>query len=121
LRKEDHYILVMIDESGVATESPAVNAKRKGAVLGVIFACAVFAIAIAVRYLGLSAPRAGVEFGSYTINERFSNFVGYARLAFIVLALGGLAYSHFDRERRLDRIFDRFASEVLKLFGFPEK
>jgi hypothetical protein len=117
LRKEDHYILVMIDQAGVGKES----GNWRGGLLVLILVCAAFAIGGLSRYLGLSSLRSSTQFGSYTINERLSNFVGYACLGFIVLALCGLVYSHFDHERRLDRIFDRFASVVLKLFGFPEK
>lgn len=31
--------------------------------------------------VGVAEPRSGNEFGSYTVDERLSNFFGYARLA----------------------------------------
>ena len=62
---------------------------------------------------------------SYTINERLSNFVGYLWLAFFVLFLCGLAYSHFDRKRRMYKIFDRvldfFLAGLFRAFGVHEK
>ena len=124
LKKEDHYISVMIDDAGVSTGSVSDN--WKGTVLVVIAVCLFMAIGPILRQIGLGVPRtAATQFGSYTINETLSNAVGYLWLSFLVLCLSGLAYSHFDRKRRmykiLDRILDFFLAGVLKVFGVHEK
>jgi hypothetical protein len=124
LKKEDHYISVMIDDAGLPTGS--INDKWKGAMLVVIAVCVLMAIPSILRHVGLvSLPRAGAEFGSYTIDERLNNVVGYLWLSFVVLYSCGLAYAHFDHKRRMyktfDRILDPFLAGVLKVFGVHEK
>jgi hypothetical protein len=94
--------------------------------LVVIAVCVLMAIPSILRHVGLvSAPRAGAEFGSYTIDERLNNVVGYLWLSFVVLYSCGLAYAHFDHKRRMyktfDRILDPFLAGVLKVFGVHEK
>src|SRR5580693_7361790 len=124
MKKEDHYISVMIDDAGVPTGLASDN--WKGTALVVIAVCVLMAIQPILRQVGLgSVPRAGAEFGSYTIDERLNNFVGYAWLCIFGLFLCGLAYSHFDRKRRMYKIFDRildfFLAGVFKVFGVHEK
>jgi hypothetical protein len=112
LKKEDHYISVMIDGAGIPTGS--ISDKWKGAILVVIAFCTLMAIQPILRHVGLEGvPRAGARFESYTIDERLNNFVGYLWLSFLVLFLCGLAYSHFDRKRRMYKIFDRILDSFL--------
>jgi hypothetical protein len=124
LKKEDHYISVMIDHAGVPTGLASDH--RKGTVLVVIAVCLLIAVEPILRHVGLgSVPRVGAKFGSYTIDERLNNFVGYLWLSFVVLYFCGLAYTHFDHKRRMYKIFDRildpFLAGVLKVFGVHEK
>lgn len=122
LKKEDHYISVMIDNAGVPTGLASDN--WKSTVLVVIAVCVFIAIGAILRHVGLgSVPRAGAQFGSYTIDERLNNFVGYLWLSFVVLfLLCGLAYSHFDRKRRMYKIFDRILDFFLaRVRGVHEK
>jgi hypothetical protein len=124
LKKEDHYISVMIDGAGIPTGS--ISDKWKGATLVVIACCIFLAFNPILQYLGLWMPRTTTaRFTSYTINERLNNFLGYLWLSFFVLCLCGLAYSHFDRKRRMYKIFDRildfFLAGLLKAFGVHEK
>ena len=124
LKKEDHYISVMIDNAGIPTGS--IGDKWKGAILVVIACCVLLAIQPILRHVGLgSVPRAGAKFGSYTIDERLNNFVGYLWLSFLVLYFCGLAYAHFDHKRRMYKIFDRivdpFLAGVFKVFRIHEK
>lgn len=115
LNEEDHYITVMFDMAGVSTGRT--STKWKIAVLALAAGCLVVAIGPILRYLGLGSPRATGEFGSLTVNERLGNFVGYAWACLAVLCLGGLVYSHFDRERRLYKLFNRALGGVFRLFG----
>jgi hypothetical protein len=114
LKKEDHYICVMVDLAGVSTGS--VNNKWKTTVLAVIVVCVVLVATSFFRNYGLWPTRPGIGNGSVTIDERFSDFLGYAWLCFAVCCLCGLAYSHFDRKRRVYKAFDRIVSGVFRLF-----
>jgi|ERR1700683_2032388 len=116
LKKEDHYISVMIDNAGVSAGSLTDN--WTGTAVGIIAICVVIAIGVILRHFGLGGvPRAGAQFGSYTIDERLNNFVGYAWLCILGLILCGLAFSHFDRKRRMYKLFDRLLTAVFRLFG----
>lgn len=124
LKKEDHYMSVMIDDAGLPTGS--ISDKWKGAILVVMAVCVLMAIPPILRHFGLvSVPRAGAEFGSYTIDERLNKVVGYLWVSFLVLYSCGLAYAHFDHKRRMYKIFDRIMDPllagVLKVFGVHEK
>ena len=121
LKKEDHYISVMIDNAGLPTGS--ISDKWKGAILVVVAVCVLMAIPSILQHVGLvSVPRAGAEFGNYTIDERLNNFVGYLWLSFVVLCLCGLAHSHFDRKRRMYKIFDSVLDFFLaRVRGVHEK
>jgi hypothetical protein len=116
LKKEDHYISVMAEEAGVSTGSLTDNWKT--AALLALFACAFVAFLLITYRLGLWLPRTGTGrgFGSYRINERLSNFVGYAWFCFAGLYLFALAYSHFDRKRRVYEALDRILVRVFRLF-----
>jgi len=123
LKKEDHYISVMVDAAGVPTGS--VSDKWKGSILFVIFIGIVVAFNPLLQYLGLWIPRTNRDFGSYTVNETVNNIVGYLVVSFLVLYFCGLAYAHFDHKRRLykvcDRIVDPVFDGIFKLFGIHEK
>jgi len=66
--------------------------------------------------VGVAKPPSGKDFGSYTVDERLSNFLGYAWLCITGLVICGLAFSHFDRKRRMYKLFDRLLTAVFGLF-----
>jgi hypothetical protein len=115
LKKEDHYISVMVDHASVSTGPVSDN--WKGAAVGVVAVCLVVAVRPILYLTGLAAPRFGARFGSYTIDERLGNFVGYAWLCISGLVLCGLAFSHFDRKRRMYNLFDRLLVAAFRLFA----
>jgi hypothetical protein len=119
LSNEDHYILVMIGQAGVPTGR--VSDRWTGNRIGVIFVCIVVALMVTARYLGLWIPRAGTEFGSYTVNQRVGTLVGYMWLFFVVLALCFLALSQLDHARGLKAISGLFAKGLRKLSGIRAK
>jgi len=114
LKKEDHYISVMIDHAGVSTGPVSDN--WKGAAVVVIVVWALMAMKPILQLVGLATPRAGAQFGSYTIDERLSNFVGYVWLCIIFLVVCCLVFSHFDRKRRIYKLFDHVLTAVFSLF-----
>ncbi|HWF37778.1 MAG TPA: hypothetical protein VG322_04620 [Candidatus Acidoferrales bacterium] len=123
LKKEDHYISVMLEAAHVPSGSVSDN--WKGGLLAVIFIAALAAFDILIRRLGLWMPRTYDLPQSYTINETLSNVVGYFVGACLILYCGGLIYAHFDSKRRLYKLADRalepiFAG-IFRLFGFREK
>ena len=118
LKKEDHYISVMVDQAGVSAESISDNWKMIA--LLAVFVCILVTFQPIMRALGLWVPAAGRGFGSYRTNERLSNFVGYAWLAFVALYLCGLAYSHFDSKRRLYNFLDQIVARAFRMLG-PRK
>jgi hypothetical protein len=105
---------VMVDHAGVSTGPVSDN--WKVTVVVVIVICAVIAARPILRLTGLAAPRAGAQFGSYTIDERLSNVVGYVWLCVTVLIVCGLVFSHFDRKRRLYNLFDRLLVATFNFF-----
>jgi hypothetical protein len=115
LKKEDHYISVIVDDAGVSTGPVSDN--WKGAAI-LIIAVGVFAAMkpILLR-VGVAVPRSGRVFDSYTVDERLSNFLGYAWLCITGLIVCGLAFSHFDQKRRMYKLFDRLLTAVFRLFG----
>jgi hypothetical protein len=118
LKKEDHYLSVMVDHAGVSTGS--VSDSWKGAAVGVVVACAIIVFPLILRRIGLGVPRLSGQFGSYTIDERLSKIVGYVWLCSMVLLVCGVAFSHFDRKRRMYKLFDRLLEATFRLFG-PRK
>ena len=123
LKKEDHYILVMVEAAGIRTGSVSDETK-----IGLLFAIGIaFVVALGVlsSYLGLAAPRPNLYFGSYTINEKLSNTAGYLYLSFAALYLCGMAWAHFDPKRGFYRIVDSMLDPIVKgvfrLFGIDEK
>jgi hypothetical protein len=118
LNKEDHYISVMVDHAGVSTGP--VSDSWNGAAIGVMVVFVFVAMKPILYLIGLATPRAGAQFGSYTVDESLSNFVGYAWLCISSLVVCGLAFSHFARKRKMYRMFDRLLTAALRLFG-PRK
>lgn len=114
LKKEDHYISVMVDLAGVSTGP--VKDKWKATVLAVIVVCVLLVATSFLRNYGLWPMRPNIGNGSVTINERLSNFLGYVWLCIAVCCLCGLAYSHFDRQRRVYKLLDRIVAGVFRLF-----
>lgn len=114
LKKEDHYILVMAGQAGLVRGS--IGDKWKTLLLVVIFICAIVAFEPVMRALGLWLPGRGREFGSFTINERLSNFLGYAWLCLVALFVCGLTYAHFDRKRRLYGFLGQLVARVVHFF-----
>jgi hypothetical protein len=116
LRKEDHYLSVMVDEAGVLTR-PAAD-KWKGTLLAVIVFCVFAGFWVLGSHFGLwggyNRYSRSLQYGSFTIDERVNNLFGYAWLCSVVLLFTFLGYSHFDRKRRMYKLFDRV---VEKLFG----
>jgi hypothetical protein len=115
LKQEDHYLSVMVDQAGVCTGPVSDN--WKGAALGVILACVLLAVRPILQLAGLTVPRSGAQFGSYTIDERLGHVVGYAWLCMFVLVACGLLISHYGRKRRMYRLFDRLLLAAFRLFG----
>ena len=118
LKKEDHYLSVIVDHAGVSTGPVSDNWKTTA--LAVILVCVLLAVRPVMRLAGLEPPRFGVRFDSYTIDERLSNVVGYVVLCILVLVACGLVFSHFDRKRRTYKLFDRLLEATFRLFG-PHK
>src|SRR5271155_2232296 len=118
LKKEDHYLSVMIDYAGVSTGPVSDN--WKGAAAVVIVVCVFLAMKPILERGGVLAPRPDARFDSYMVDERLSNFVGYAWLCITGLVICGLAFSHFDRKRRMYNLFDRLLVAAFRFFG-PHK
>src|ERR1700692_4243718 len=108
----------MVDHAGVSTGPFSDN--WKATALAVILVCVLLAVRPILRLSGLEPPRSGAQFGSYTIDERLSNVVGYVWLFIMVLVVCGLVLSHFDRKRRVYKLFDRLLEATFRLFG-PRK
>jgi len=118
LKKEDHYLSVMLDQAGVCTGP--LSDHWKSTALVVIVVCVLLAIRPTLRLAGLEPPLSGARFGSYTIDARLSNVVGYVVLCILVLVVCGLVFSHFDRKRGMYKLFDRLFEATVRLFG-PRK
>jgi hypothetical protein len=119
LKKEDHYLSVMLDHAGVS--AGPVGGKRKVVVAAVILICAVVAMRIIPPRVGLGVPDLNRKFGSYTIDERLNNLVGYVVLCTMILVVCGLVVSHFDRKRRVYKLFDRLIEAAFMLVGLRTK
>ena len=89
LRKEDHYLSVMVDEAGVLTR-PAAD-KWKGTLLAVIVFCVFAGFWVLGSHFGLwggyNRYSRSLQYGSFTIDERVNNLFGYAWLCSVVLLL----------------------------------
>ena len=99
--------------------------KWKSAILLFILVLAAVAFGLLWQYLGLFVPRMNWGVGSCTVNETLSSIVGYFFAAFLVLYFCVLVYAHFDRKRRMYKMFDRILEPVfngvLRLLGVREK
>ncbi len=115
LKKEDHYLSVMVDRAGVSTRSASDN--WKGVALLVIGVCVLLASRPVLQRIGLWTPRLSGRYGSYTIDEGLNNFVGYVWLCTSVLVVCGLIFSHFDRKRRMYNLFEHLMATAFRLFG----
>ena len=112
LKKEDHYISIMIDDAGLPTG--VINDVWKGGILvGIIF-CFLLALNPFMNYVGLCEPgRYGSLYdGSCTENLRLSGALGYLFVSFVALYLCALVYAHIDHKRRLYRMCDRILDPV---------
>jgi hypothetical protein len=123
LKKEDHYITVMIDMADVPVKAGVSAGRRSGnnswkvIVSGVVLVGVLVAGESFLGNRGLWPLRGGARYGREVVNEKLSNFIGYAWVCLAGLCLCGLVYSHFDRERRLYKFFNRLNGAVLRLFG----
>jgi hypothetical protein len=123
LNEEDHYITVMVDMAdvpdmaGVSTGRARAGYSWKVILFGVILVGVLVAGESFLGNYGLWPLRGGARYGRQVVNEKLSNFVGYAWVCLAGLCLGGLVYSHFDRERRLYKLFNRALGGVFRLFG----
>jgi hypothetical protein len=115
LRKEDHYILVMVDRAGVSAGSA--SGRRNVAVLiAIIFGVAIAIAALAVHF-GLTAPRTGTRYGHYVIDPRLNQIAGYIYISFAALCLCVLALMQFDRKQRIYKILNSLVAATRKIFG----
>ena len=123
LKKEDHYISVMIDEAGVP--SGAVSDGWKTNLLLATVICLLIAGYALMHHLGVGTiPKyAWSNYGSYTVNVPLNKFIGYVWLTLFVAYICGVTWAHFDPERRfykfVDRIFDPF--DVSPMRGLKTK
>jgi hypothetical protein len=114
LKKEDHYILVMVRQAGVSTGS--ISDKWKTTALVIILLVIVISFNSILRYFGLWMPRYGRDYGSYRINERLGTFVGYAWLCLVAVYVCGVAFLHFDPKRRVYKIVDTAIVRAFRIF-----
>jgi len=118
LKSEDHYLSVMVDHAGVSTGPVSDNWKTTAS--AVILVCVLLAVRPILRLAGLEPPQLNKQFGSYTTDERLSNVVGCVVLCTMVFVVCSLVFSHFDRKRRMYKLFDRLLEATFRLFG-PRK
>jgi hypothetical protein len=123
LNREDHYITVTLemadvpDMAGVSTGRARAGYSWKVIVLGLILVGVLVAGESFLGNYGLWPLRGGARHGREVVNEKLSNFIGYAWVCLAGLCICGLVYAHFDRERRMYKFFNRVNSAVLRLFG----
>jgi hypothetical protein len=112
LKKEDHYISVMVDGAGLPTGLIS-DIWKGGILVGTMF-CLLLALNPFMSYVGLcGAGRYGSLYdGSCTENLRLSSVLGYMFVSLVVLYFCGLVYAHFDHKRRLYRLCDRILDPV---------
>jgi hypothetical protein len=116
LKKEDHYISVMVAAAGVSTGSRTNNWKVVAQAV-IIIAVPLLALSFA-NHFGLLTSRSGQRYGNTsTTDERFTSRLGYAVISFLAFGLLVSVYSHFDRKGRINEIFGRIVTRVLRLFG----
>ena len=120
LNKEDHYISVMVGSAGIST-GPVSDPWKGGFVLAAIVVGTLIIAPHIFAHFGMWARRPDLPLtGSYTYDERLNNLVGYVWLSVLALWICGAVYSHFDRKRRVYRMFDWVTTEMLRLFGVRE-
>jgi hypothetical protein len=121
LKTEDHYISVMVDagvdRAGVSTGSISDN--RKTLILIVVVACFLVAFGPTLTRYGIF--RSSPEAAQLTLNNNVDSFLGYAWLGISALLIGGLAWSHFDSDRRVYKALDRIDAGLFRLFGSRRK
>jgi hypothetical protein len=112
LKKEDHYISIMIDDAGLPTG--LISDIWKGGILVGSMLCFLFALGPFLNYVGLCEPgRYGSLYGGgCTENLRLSSALGYLFVSFVALYLCALVYAHFDDKRRLYKLCDRLLDPV---------
>jgi hypothetical protein len=121
LKTEDHYISVMVDagvdRAGVSTGKISDNWKT--ILLLVVWAC--FLVACEPILTRCGVFRSSPEAGQLTLNNKLDSFLGYAWLSISALFIAGLAWSHFDSDRRLYKALDRIEAGLFRLFGIRKK
>jgi magnesium-transporting ATPase (P-type) len=116
LKKEDHYISVMVAAAGVSTGSRTNNWKVVAQAV-IIIGVPLLALSIASHF-GLLMSRSDRRYdNTHTTDERFTSLLGYAVISFLAFGLLVSVYSHFDRKGRTNEIFGRIVTGVLRLFG----
>jgi hypothetical protein len=110
LKKEDHYISVMVDDAAGSTRS--VSDKWKTTVLIVIAGCVLIFLTPTLEQYGFLRTPPGQRIS--IVDEKLNTSVGYVWLVSVILVLVGLAYSHFDPKRRVYKVFDRMMAIIYK-------
>jgi len=113
LRKEDHYILVMIDRANVGPRSRTGAWNHTFIFIGLMCVGIAF---IAISNLGLRGPRPGQTFGSYTENESISKIAGYVWFALVIIWLSLSILTRLDRSHRLSKVGDQCFDKIVNLF-----
>lgn len=120
LKKEDHYISVMVGSAGIST-GPVSDQWKGGLVLAAIVVGTLIVMPQVLAHFGMWARRPDLPLSdNYTYDERLNNLVGYVWLSVIALWICGAVYSHFDRKRRFYKMFDWVTTGMLRLFGVRE-
>lgn len=116
LKKEDHYLSVMIDRAGIS--AGPVTDEWKGGILGLVIVGAIVALGRLLYYVGGPySLRTGQLYDKYTDNPRLDTIIGYALLSFIALAVALSIYAHVDRKRRIYKAVDVLLEGVIGLFA----
>jgi hypothetical protein len=115
LKKEDHYISVMVAAAGISTESRTNNWKVVAQAV-IIIVVPLLALSIA-NHFGLLTSRSGQRYNNTYTTERLTSLLGYAVISFLAFGVLVSVYSHFDRKGRINEIFGRIVTRVLRLFG----
>ncbi len=119
LKKEDHYILVMVAAARVSPGASSAKRSNNWKVVGqaVVLLSGGLAFVLISHHFGLSMPKSGRLNDTYTTDVRVSQLVGYTVVGFLVFGVSVAVYSYFDRRGWINTISGRILDGVLKLFG----